>query len=52
MFRHFVTGINYDLLIKMQAKQKSFAPVVSKKAKLQKSKVKTKGKVRQIKRIT
>ena len=34
MFRHFITSINYALLIKMQANQESFAPAVSRKANL------------------
>ena len=45
MFRHFITSINYSLLIKMQANQESFAPAVSRKANLKKGKVKTKSKV-------
>lgn len=45
MFRHFITSINYGLLIKMQANQQSFAPAVNKKVNLKKGKVKTKSKV-------
>ena len=48
MFRHFITSINYALLIKMQANQESFAPAVSRKANIKKSnqgKIKTKSKV-------
>ena len=48
MFRHFITSINYALLIKMQSNQESFAPAVSRKANIKKSnqgKIKTKSKV-------
>ncbi len=35
MFRNFVTGINYEKLIRMQANQESFAPhAISRKAQL------------------
>lgn len=43
MFRHFITSINYALLIKMQANQESFAPLANGKANIKKG---TKGKVK------
>jgi hypothetical protein len=38
MFRHFITGVNYEMLIKMQANQQSFAPAVNRKANFKKEK--------------